>query len=471
MLSPKSKPKKTVLVLLAVALAGAAIQLIRPNFENPPVTKDIGAPAAVEDILRKDCYDCHSNETKLRWFDQLTPANFLVAGDISAGRAVLNFSHWDRLDPAQQAGKIFEAINQAGYAVMPPSRYFRFHPTAAVSDSDLDLLRDYATTLAPAMRQDSANTTKASAALSQWAHWLAEGQAPNGAGSAGQNLPNPTAPVGPLPALNGVSFRSDFSNWAVLGTTDRWDNGTERMILGNDKAVDALKQQHTNPWPDGACFAKAAWTQVIDSAGTIHPGAFLQVECMIKDSAKYATTGGWGFARWVKGTDLVPYGGKKSFTTECMNCHQPMQNNDLVFTIPHEPHQGRLISSMVDRRQKLLLVLYGNDIASNNARTGPAQLDPPGPAAPHAPAAPHTYPTGSVLWLVTSTLQDDPNWFGANMPGAVQSVETVSVLADPNGSLQPFYELKLGGHQLAPDSPLIKSRVRLILNMSPILLP
>ena len=54
---------------------------------------------------------------------------------------------------------------------------------------------------------------------------------------------------------------------------------------------------------------------------------------MFKDSEKYKTTGGWGYAHWV-GLDQKPYGNDEDFALECMGCHTPVKGNDWVFTTP-----------------------------------------------------------------------------------------------------------------------------------------
>ena len=65
----------------------------------------------------------------------------------------------------------------------------------------------------------------------------------------------------------------------------------------------------------------------------IAPGEFVHAEFMIKDAKKWASTGGWGFARW-KGRDQQPYGKDASFVQECFSCHTPVKDNDYVFTRP-----------------------------------------------------------------------------------------------------------------------------------------
>jgi hypothetical protein len=65
----------------------------------------------------------------------------------------------------------------------------------------------------------------------------------------------------------------------------------------------------------------------------VRTGEFQQVEFMIKDSKKYASTAGWGWARWRR-TGLRPYGTTPAFSDECIGCHTPMRSNDYVFTMP-----------------------------------------------------------------------------------------------------------------------------------------
>jgi len=106
-----------------------------------------------------------------------------------------------------------------------------------------------------------------------------------------------------------------------------------RVIFGNAIAVKAIRENNIHPWPDGATFAKVAWDQVEDKDGNVTTGAFKQVEFMIKDHEKYASTKGWGFARF-KTPKMVPYGKTAMFATECVNCHRPLKDEDFVFTQP-----------------------------------------------------------------------------------------------------------------------------------------
>jgi len=107
----------------------------------------------------------------------------------------------------------------------------------------------------------------------------------------------------------------------TISSTARFHNHTLRQILGNDVAVKAIVENHINPWPDCAAFAKVAWLEQADEKDFIRPGTFFQVEFTIRDSRKYAGTLGWRWARW-RGADLKPYGKDKDFTSECVGCHR-----------------------------------------------------------------------------------------------------------------------------------------------------
>ena len=314
----KHRIRRIIIPAVLVILGGLIlIQFInRPVFANPPVTGDFQAPQDVKAILKRACYDCHSNETDVRWYDRIAPANWKVAEDIKKGREGLNFSSWSALAKPDQAAKLWEAVNQIQAAAMPIKSYQIVHPGTKVSASDLLVLKNYLTGM---LNNKPSDTSKTNALDKQYGKWV-EGAA---------NAPKTNVPV----ALNGIEFIPDYKNWQVVTTSDRFDNNTMRVIFGNDIAIKAIRENHINPWPNGTIFAKVAWDKLSDKDGNVKTGAFKQVEYMIKEDQKYASTAGWGFARF-KTPKMLPYGKTKLFATECVNCHRPMSKNDFVFTLP-----------------------------------------------------------------------------------------------------------------------------------------
>jgi len=314
-LAVPASPQRKLLWFAALAIAVfLGLQLVRPPLENPPVTADLQAPPEVKQILRNSCYNCHSNETKLPWYDQIVPAYWLVTSDVKEARRHLNFSELGAQPAARQKAALFEAVNFIQLGAMPLPAYRFVHPGSVVTPEQLAVLRAY---LNPPRPAAAAPDAAVSAADTQYAKWIA------------------SPPEHPLveDELNGVAFIPGYKNWTPISSTDRFDNGTMREILGNPVAIKAIAENHINPWPDGTVFAKVTWMEQPDGSGVIHTGAFVQVELMIKDSHKYASTAGWGWGRW-RGAELKPYGANASFTNECVGCHTPVRANDFVYTMP-----------------------------------------------------------------------------------------------------------------------------------------
>jgi Cytochrome P460 len=134
--------------------------------------------------------------------------------------------------------------------------------------------------------------------------------------------------------LWGVPFHPEYKTWKQIGGTERIENNTIRLILGNDLAVKAIADNRLNPWPDGVMIGKVTWQEQPSPEGVVQPGQFVQVELMIRDQKKYRTTAGWGWGRWI-GMDLKPDGQTLDFAnTHCVDCHHAVERNDYVFTMP-----------------------------------------------------------------------------------------------------------------------------------------
>jgi hypothetical protein len=303
-------------IVVAVAVLFLAAQLYRPKIDHLPVTAEIQAPPEVKQILRNSCYNCHSNETRLSWFDEPAPAYWLVARDVRMARSRLNFSEIGKLPPAKQRAALFTAVNMIQLGAMPLPSYRRMHPGATVTAAQLAILKAYLNPFAM--------------------------PAPSAAAAQAPPVRAADAAAHAQPELNGLAFFPDYKSWRAISSTDRGDNGTMREILGNDIAVRAIASKQIQPWPDGAAFAKVAWQAVPDGHGVLHPGKFAQVEFMVKGKAKYASTAGWGFGRWL-GPELKPYGKDAHLASECVDCHTPVRDNDFVYTMPllrTAPQQG-----------------------------------------------------------------------------------------------------------------------------------
>jgi hypothetical protein len=107
-----------------------------------------------------------------------------------------------------------------------------------------------------------------------------------------------------------------------------------RAILGNDAAIKAYREG--KPFPEGAIIARLAWSfnvseennKVFGTHQSFVAGAPKNgVQFMVKDSKKYAATGGWGYAHFNDGKSA-----EDSMLETCFPCHQAIASRDFVFT-------------------------------------------------------------------------------------------------------------------------------------------
>ena len=130
-------------ILIAVVVILIAIQFIPVERTNPPVTKEIDAPANVLSILKTSCYDCHSNETNWPWYSYVAPVSFLVDGDVKDGRKHLNFSEWDKYDEKKQSKKLEHIAEAVEESEMPLPKYILMHKEAELDQSKIKIIKDW----------------------------------------------------------------------------------------------------------------------------------------------------------------------------------------------------------------------------------------------------------------------------------------------------------------------------------------
>jgi mono/diheme cytochrome c family protein len=125
-------------VSLGLAAIFLAIQLVpygRGHANPPTVSEPAWDSAATRALAKQACFDCHSNETEWPAYARTAPASWLVQHDVEEGRAVLNFSEWQR---AQE--KSTDAAEELLEGEMPPWPYLLVHAHARLSDADRDRL-------------------------------------------------------------------------------------------------------------------------------------------------------------------------------------------------------------------------------------------------------------------------------------------------------------------------------------------
>ena len=127
-----------------------------------------------------------------------------------------------------------------------------------------------------------------------------------------------------------------YRNWKLISVAH--EEGTLNSIgaiLGNDAAINAYREKKI-PFPDGAVIAALHYkhdsseenNRVFGRSQSFVAGPPTNVQFMVKDSKKYAATGGWGFGHFNKDGTV----GDEAFMKTCYPCHAQEKTNDLVFT-------------------------------------------------------------------------------------------------------------------------------------------
>lgn len=133
-------------VLLALGAVLVLIQLVRPEKTNPPVTGELAAPPEVAAIMKRACYDCHSNETKWPWYSNVAPASWLLAEHVKDGRKHLNFSEWQGYEEGRKLKKLGEIAEEVEEGHMPIPGYVALHAEAKLTEAEKKTLVDWAKT-------------------------------------------------------------------------------------------------------------------------------------------------------------------------------------------------------------------------------------------------------------------------------------------------------------------------------------
>ncbi len=122
--------------VLVLAAALVLLQFVPIERTNPSGGAEVPAPPEVRAILKRACYDCHSNETTWPWYSRVAPFSFLLGRDVREGRREINFSTFANDPLKRRQRKWMEIPEQVQKGEMPPWFYTAVHPEARLSDAD-----------------------------------------------------------------------------------------------------------------------------------------------------------------------------------------------------------------------------------------------------------------------------------------------------------------------------------------------
>jgi hypothetical protein len=147
--------------------------------------------------------------------------------------------------------------------------------------------------------------------------------------------PSPGHADGEPTSIYVTEIPHGYRDWQWISSAHEAGNlNSLGAVLGNDIAIKAYRAGKL-PFPDGTIIAALHYryvasdenNKVFGQAQSFVPGAPTNVQFMVKDSTKYAATGGWGFGHFANGKT-----GDAAFMKSCFPCHEKAKATDLVFT-------------------------------------------------------------------------------------------------------------------------------------------
>jgi hypothetical protein len=144
----------------------------------------------------------------------------------------------------------------------------------------------------------------------------------------------PGAGADPSPIF-GIRLPAGFRDWKVVTVAhEAGKNNDLRVVLGNDLAIKAFRTGKL-PFPDGAIIVRMAWrytpsavnNRSFGDAQSFVAGTPINTQVDVKDTKKYASTGGWGFSQFKNGKP-----DPTAALQTCYACHTLVRSNDFVFT-------------------------------------------------------------------------------------------------------------------------------------------
>ena len=132
-----------------------------------------------------------------------------------------------------------------------------------------------------------------------------------------------------------ITIPDGYRDWKLVSVAhEAGDLNDLRAVLGNEVAIKAYREGKF-PFPDGAIIARLAWSyvpseennKVFGRVQSFVAGPATNIQFMVKDSKKYPSSGGWGFAQFNDGKPV-----NQAPQKTCFACHEPVKDRDFVFT-------------------------------------------------------------------------------------------------------------------------------------------
>ena len=117
---------------------------VKARTSNTPLLAGSSLDPSVVRIMERSCQSCHSERTDWPWYSYVAPMSWLIENDVSNGRSHMNLSHWDEYTLEKQQEILTEMSAMVRSRQMPLPRYLQLHPSAKLSDAEIDQIYQWA---------------------------------------------------------------------------------------------------------------------------------------------------------------------------------------------------------------------------------------------------------------------------------------------------------------------------------------
>lgn len=135
--------KNLTLIALLIFIGIQFVPMDVPEDIPTKAENELQAPDEVTAVLKRACFDCHSNHTTFPWYSSVAPVSWFTKNHVAEGREHMNFSTWAAYDDEKKL-KFLDKIPKAIKSKMPLPSYLLIHKEAKLSDADKALLTQWA---------------------------------------------------------------------------------------------------------------------------------------------------------------------------------------------------------------------------------------------------------------------------------------------------------------------------------------